>query len=572
MPDSDITELTALDAKKVSGVTSMANGTPFLLLKSGEGDLDGDEPEAMEEEMTKQCFDDECGVCPSVSKRTLTAADRKKIPKGDFAIPSKAPGSGSYPIHDRSHAENALARASGKPVEAQVRAAVHRRFPDLGGAEKSPGVPEGSTRVEQSMEGGRVRDTGLSGKRVKPMTSGTRPPHAPKAGDAEPVNAGAGETTAVIPDEAKLSHVPPAHLTAKALAFAGLAEFMDRLERQRETAVKADFSFLAMGNPSAIEEVGSPEWEARDASSLKSVAENLAQCAKAIDAIAAREMQEALTVDPSDANDYWDLSNAAKCLDIALAVVARLSFLEGAEAAAKASSMVQLSPQTIAAMRAAQNHLAGLLSQSTQEEDVLMTTVTKAEMSDAIAQSAVAAVKEAMGTERKTAEKAEAKKAKKAEALKNANNGGDITAGEMEGQVNGHHESNDVEAVGGPVSGKYKNAKKGKGKGKKALKKQLAVVLKSQAEMTETLQKFAAQPRRGGPVLDGVPRGAFAANEGRQSEPVAKSEAQAKIETLEKSLAEELAKSDAGAADRASAISWQLTRMKLREGHLAGEV
>lgn len=67
----------------------------------------------------------------------LNAAARKRIPKSSFAVPSKAPKSGSYPIPDRSHAVNALARASGKPVEGQVRAAVKRKFPDLGGAKKT---------------------------------------------------------------------------------------------------------------------------------------------------------------------------------------------------------------------------------------------------------------------------------------------------------------------------------------------------------------------------------------------------------------------------------------------------
>jgi len=57
----------------------------------------------------------------------LTAATRKKIPKKDFAGPD-----GSYPIENASHARNALARASGKPVEARVRAAVHRKYPNIG--------------------------------------------------------------------------------------------------------------------------------------------------------------------------------------------------------------------------------------------------------------------------------------------------------------------------------------------------------------------------------------------------------------------------------------------------------
>lgn len=57
----------------------------------------------------------------------LTAARRGAIPGKDFAGPER-----SYPIEDASHARNALARASGKPVEARVRAAVHRKYPNIG--------------------------------------------------------------------------------------------------------------------------------------------------------------------------------------------------------------------------------------------------------------------------------------------------------------------------------------------------------------------------------------------------------------------------------------------------------
>ena len=34
----------------------------------------------------------------------LTMAQRRKLPKSDFAVPSKAPGPGSYPINDKAHA------------------------------------------------------------------------------------------------------------------------------------------------------------------------------------------------------------------------------------------------------------------------------------------------------------------------------------------------------------------------------------------------------------------------------------------------------------------------------------
>lgn len=71
----------------------------------------------------------------------LTTAARKKLAaspksqKANFAIPEKAPGSGSYPIQDEEHARNALSRvaANGTPEEqARVRAAVKKKYPNIG--------------------------------------------------------------------------------------------------------------------------------------------------------------------------------------------------------------------------------------------------------------------------------------------------------------------------------------------------------------------------------------------------------------------------------------------------------
>jgi len=69
----------------------------------------------------------------------LTSEDRQSLPKKDFALPGKGEGkkgagSGSYPIPDKSHARNALARSAGKPVAATVRAKVKAKFPDIGKA------------------------------------------------------------------------------------------------------------------------------------------------------------------------------------------------------------------------------------------------------------------------------------------------------------------------------------------------------------------------------------------------------------------------------------------------------
>ena len=60
----------------------------------------------------------------------LTAAGRKKITPKNFALSGDR-----YPIHDASHARNALARVSqfGTPEEkAKVRAAVHHKYPGMG--------------------------------------------------------------------------------------------------------------------------------------------------------------------------------------------------------------------------------------------------------------------------------------------------------------------------------------------------------------------------------------------------------------------------------------------------------
>ncbi len=67
----------------------------------------------------------------------LTASKRQGLPKSDFALPGKGKGpkgagSGSYPIPDRSHAVNALARSSGKPVAGAVRRKVEQKYPGLG--------------------------------------------------------------------------------------------------------------------------------------------------------------------------------------------------------------------------------------------------------------------------------------------------------------------------------------------------------------------------------------------------------------------------------------------------------
>ena len=65
----------------------------------------------------------------------LTAKKRKSLKTSTFAIPSRR----AYPIHDISHARNALARVSqhGTPAEkATVRRKVKAKYPSIGGKSK----------------------------------------------------------------------------------------------------------------------------------------------------------------------------------------------------------------------------------------------------------------------------------------------------------------------------------------------------------------------------------------------------------------------------------------------------
>lgn len=71
------------------------------------------------------------GTVPSrAAGGRLTAAERHALPGRDFALPG-----GRYPIPDRGHAIAAKGRVTefGTSEEkAKVRAAVARKFPDLG--------------------------------------------------------------------------------------------------------------------------------------------------------------------------------------------------------------------------------------------------------------------------------------------------------------------------------------------------------------------------------------------------------------------------------------------------------
>ena len=91
--------------------------------------------------------------------KDLSTKDRKKLSKKSFALPGKR----KYPIPDKAHARNALARVAqnGTPAEQKkVKAAVRKRFPSLGKKKTREEVEEVITRSERPSIDGLVGGDG----------------------------------------------------------------------------------------------------------------------------------------------------------------------------------------------------------------------------------------------------------------------------------------------------------------------------------------------------------------------------------------------------------------------------
>lgn len=101
---------------------SVEGGVSALILP---GYCECTEEEVMEH--SKQYLRERSMVASALVAAPLTSERRNNLPRSSFAIPEDR----AYPIHDRAHARNALARSSGKPEEARVRRAVCRRYPDM---------------------------------------------------------------------------------------------------------------------------------------------------------------------------------------------------------------------------------------------------------------------------------------------------------------------------------------------------------------------------------------------------------------------------------------------------------
>lgn len=585
-----ITELLTLEPDRLDGVGSPANGsTGWVMLKSLDVQADPDSPhitspeaDAQEAEMTKAeadeiealltkaegngfCYMDDCEVCKEhfgplheeLLKRKLKMKDRRALPKGDFAVPSKSPSSGSFPINDESHARNALARASGKPVEAQVRAAVRRKYPNIDIAkelellQKSPGVPDESVQTPKEKGHLNTGQSGLAG----PVTAGHVRP------ETSPSFQVGGETPYIIPDEAKVTNNPPFE------------------KRPRQEALVSD-----VGKSWEIEVVDKQNWVSLDntlsgGSQMPQEPSVAAANSTVLDRIvcaymALKEAMAAQKADPDGMNDPLDAQVWAHledvCATLKNALIDQALDIAGVEPA-------MLKAENLLTKLGGADTTAGNGARTSEEENI-MTTVTKEELTTFVGETAgaaaVAAVKEALKAERKAA-KAKMKGKMKGKgkppfmAEKNANNGGDITHQQEESGVHGKHEANDVNSVpnGGHVDGQYVNKEK-KGNKDKALKALVAEQGEKLVAVGELLEKMARRPRSGGPVLDGASRGAFPASEGRQSESVAKGAGDPELERVEKEIEQVEGKSGFDNAQRLSDLQQTRTFLRLRNARL----
>ena len=587
MAETAITELEELGAEKVSGVGSPANGTPWLLLKSTDVQADPDSPhvdspeaDAQEDAMTKAeadeiealltkaegngfCYVDDCEVCKEhfgplheeLLKRKLKMKDRRALPKGDFAVPSKSPSSGSYPINDESHARNALARSSGKPVEAQVRAAVRRKYPNIDVAkelellQKSPGVPDESVQTPKEKGHLATGQSGLAG----PVTAGHVRP------EVSPSFQVGGQTPYIIPDEAKVTNNPPFEKRPRMEA-----EVSD-VGKSWEIEVVDKQNWVSLdNNPAMAPQMPSePSVEAANTTVLDRIV-----CAY----MALKEAMAAQKADPDGMNDPLDAQVWAHledvCATLKNALIDQALDIAGVEPA-------MLKAENLLTKLGGANTTAGNGARTSEEENI-MTTVTKEDLTSLISETAgaaaVTAVKEAFKAERK-AEKAKMKgkmKGKKPpfmQAEKNANNGGDITAEQENSGVKGKTDAENVNSVGGPVDSQYVNKEK-PAKKDKALKQLVEAQAAELGEVKGLLEKMAKRPRSGGPFLGAASSGAFPASEGRHSEAVAKGEGDPELESVIKEIEQMGGKPGWDNAQRYADLQQEATRIRLRNARL----
>lgn len=551
----DITEITELDAQKVAGVQTPANGTEFLLVKSA-----------------KAATPAKGGA----SSTPATPAKGGKAPTKGGKVPVNLDGSATTDADGDGDADKKdwWAQNKAKVTAKSNSSEVDDQEEEMTGETSKGTVQDALNGTDKPAEGSAALATGTTDPAfTEPMTGGVKNPDAvagPAGTTPNSLNGPrqilrGGESAYVIPKD-KLNG--PATISPgayfKATGMAAFNEMIDKVMARREAA-KAQ-QYLETDNPG-------PKPVA--SMSMDQIAQNLAACAAGLDQLQLVQSVASVTGDGSlDPGDCWDLTDAATALDFALGVAARLAYQQGATSATKSATI------DLDSVAAAYNELASVLEATTKasssgeplsaKEDMIVTDVTKGELAELVVQ-AVKTVSDQEREAAKQAKKAKAKKAaKKAKKLaKNANNNGDITLQQEKAGVSNEVSSDGIATVGTPVDPKFVN-KSAEDKEvddfQKSVTESLTKLGEGLTSVTEQVSKFARKPRVGGPSLDGQARGEILpAAEGRIGD-LTKSQVDGDIERLEKSLADE---TDPIAKER---IGNELTHQKLIRLHMTGEL
>lgn len=410
------------------------------------------------------------------------------------------------PAPDPVETAKAALEAASTALEAAVSAVT-----EAGLVAKSPGVPDGSTDVPLTVAkipSGQSDPIDIA--KLTPATSGLtdgkqrptweQPDSVP--GVTEPLEG--GESAYTIPLEAKADLTKQEEIITVpgiSWAVASLSEAIQKIGEQRaitNMAVKAGLT-VAPPKPEESAMPGDMPWENYDSATAAQIAGVLAEVCAAVECLINREQMEATTVDPSDAENAYDLQSMQQAVQYALGIVAQFSFTEAAEATKELEDGAEkagrrLSGKTENVLRAARDHLTSVIGdgdESDSSEEDIMAALTKEELGEAIVTAY-----------------------EKLEAQKNANNGGDISEGEL--HANGEIDE-DLNLAGKP-SGINAPGYGTVGKSEEG-EQDLEAVIKAMGEQLATLgddfQKFLKQPRRGvGPLLHGT----FPAGEGREGD------------------------------------------------------
>lgn len=514
--DDTITELVELEATGVAGVASPANGTKFLIMKAADQDVekaqcstcggdgkirggavtcpdcggdgmvgksDSEEADEILETVTGEASKEDDGVV----EKDLTDATRAAMSNSSFAYVDPKGGK-HLPVHDEDHVHAAIGRfgqtdfsgaddpdaAKRKAARKIIRAAGQHGVqvdPNsaVGSAAKGdgngggPGVIDGSTHVSG---GDQVVSLAQNFSRPGKSELAGAMTGAPEDEQADPSHWHGGHTPYAIPAEGRMTKMQVASNLVDAIAFI----------RARK------------------DEPGSASWESQDSSSLHAIATQLAQCSAQIDAMVGREQDEVMNGSADDGQDVFDLQDADSALSYALGLVSRLAFTEAAEASAAKGEPAELVADGDEATKA---------DLGPDQEDLIDMQITKEELSAAIASSVTEGVVAAMKALNDPPAADEA-------VDKNSNpvtQGGDIDEGSIKdnGTV-----SDDLSGVRTSADSQYVNK----------------AVMDELNSLKEQVAKMSAQPRPGGPILDGQPR------EGMPS-PLEKSQVENAVATLQ---------------------------------------